>query len=411
MSDYKLRILGTRGIPASHGGFETFAQHLAEYLVKEGWSVTVYCQTEGSEPIVEKLWNGIHLIKISESRHDALGTMRFDWKCIQHAAKTKDLVLTLGYNTAIFDVLLRARGVPHVMNMDGIEWKRSKWGLLARLWFYFNEWAGSFLANHLIADNPEIQKRFAGRRKTRSMSMIPYGADRVTSADSSIINEFDLEPKSYVVCIGRSEPENSLLEIVSTFSKEARGCKLVVLAGLDPDNNAYHSKVVDTASDEVIFLGAIYDKEIVQALRFHSKLYIHGHTVGGTNPSLVESLGTGSPILAHDNPFNRWVAGDGAAFFDSTFDLETQLNKLLSDEKLLENMSISSIKRFNGAFTWGEVLDQYELLLHPILRKRVRSQSIMTNGQLGLLKRRRHVSYESSISATNTFTDRTSAIA
>jgi len=97
MSDYKLRILGTRGIPASHGGFETFAQHLAEYLVKEGWSVTVYCQTEDSEPIVEKLWNGIHLIKISEPRTDALGTMRYDWKCIRHAAKEEGVVLTLGW--------------------------------------------------------------------------------------------------------------------------------------------------------------------------------------------------------------------------------------------------------------------------------------------------------------------------
>ena len=152
----KLRILGTRGIPASHGGFETFAQHLAAHLVKKGWSVAVYCQTENGEPIIEELWNGVRLIKISESRPDAFGTMRFDWNCIQHAAKSRELVLTLGYNTAIFSFLLRMRRVPHVMNMDGIEWKRSKWGLLARLWFYLNEWAGTFIPNHLIYNLLEL---------------------------------------------------------------------------------------------------------------------------------------------------------------------------------------------------------------------------------------------------------------
>ncbi|MBI69381.1 MAG: glycosyl transferase [Phycisphaerae bacterium] len=356
-------MLGTRGIPASHGGFETFAQKLAEHLADQNWEVTVYCQEEGSGPITESVWKNIHLVKVPEPRLDAIGTMRFDWRCIKHASKTNELVLTLGYNTAMFDFWLKLKKIPHVMNMDGLEWKRSKWGIPARAWFYINEWAGSIIANHLIADHPVILSRFSNRRAPNAISMIPYGADRILSASDSPIKKFDLKPKSYVICIARPEPENSLLDIVSVFSKEPRGHQLVVLSNLKPEINAYHAKVVSAAGPEVVLLGAIYDKKIVQALRFHSKLYIHGHTVGGTNPSLVESLGTGSPVLAHDNIFNRWVAGAAAQFFDSPKSLDLQLKELLSNNNLLDEMATSSIKRFEDDFAWEKILNRYEILL------------------------------------------------
>ena len=117
MNHKKLRILGTRGIPASHGGFETFTQKLSEYLVSKDWDVTVYCQEEGSGPITESVWKDVHLVTVPEPRLDAVGTMRFDWKCIKHASKTNDLVLTLGYNTAIFNFWFKLKNIPHVMNM------------------------------------------------------------------------------------------------------------------------------------------------------------------------------------------------------------------------------------------------------------------------------------------------------
>ena len=134
-----LRILGIRGIPAAHGGFETFAEHLSLHLVARGWRVVVSCQEDGSGPVQFDDWRGVERVRIPVSMTGAKGTMLFDWKAIVHAAGEGDLCLTLGYNTALFCVALRAAGVPNIINMDGIEWSRAKWGRLARSWFWMND--------------------------------------------------------------------------------------------------------------------------------------------------------------------------------------------------------------------------------------------------------------------------------
>jgi hypothetical protein len=151
-----LRILGTRGIPAQHGGFETFAQQLALYLVNHGWKVTAYCQSTGSGDSYEDSWNGIKLMHIPVKQTGAKSTIIFDWKSTLHASHYNDLILTLGYNTAIFCVLYRLKGIINLINMDGIEWKRDKWSFPERIWLLLNEFAGCWLGNHLIADHPEI---------------------------------------------------------------------------------------------------------------------------------------------------------------------------------------------------------------------------------------------------------------
>ena len=149
-----LRILGIRGVPAAHGGFETFAEYLALYLVKKGWKVTVYCQLDGTGPIYEDDWEGVHRVNIPIDRGGPAGTIQFDWIATRHAQKAGEPCLTLGYNTAIFCTLLRLSGLPNVINMDGIEWQRAKWGTGPKAWFYLNEWAGAWLGNHLVADHP-----------------------------------------------------------------------------------------------------------------------------------------------------------------------------------------------------------------------------------------------------------------
>src|ERR1700712_642637 len=136
----RLRILGTRGVPANHGGFETLAEQLSLYLVKRGWIVTVYCQVEGKGPMHEDVWNGVHRVHIPSGRDTAMNTIVFDWKATRHAASTMGTCLTLGYNTAIFTALLKRAGLRNLINMDGIEYTRAKWGMLARLWFRVNEW-------------------------------------------------------------------------------------------------------------------------------------------------------------------------------------------------------------------------------------------------------------------------------
>lgn len=358
----RLRILGTRGVPAQHGGFETFAEHLALYLVANGWHVTVYCQAEG-ERIKEDDWRGVQRVHIPVRARGALGTIAFDWKATVHSSRYPDLVLTLGYNTASFSLLYRLRGVKNLINMDGIEWRRQKWTATERAWLYFNERAGCLLADHLIADHPEIQSHLATRVRTSKITMIPYGAHKVDEPDPELLVEYGLAPGRYIIVIARPEPENSIFEIVSGFSRKRRGVKLVVLGRYDATRTAYHREVQQAANDEVVFVGAIYHPQKVNALRYHALLYIHGHQVGGTNPSLVEALGASSPILAHDNVFNRWVAGPRAKYFTDAKDCERQLDALLGNRPLLARMRQASTIRHRQMFTWEKVLSEYEQLL------------------------------------------------
>ncbi len=360
----KIRILGIRGVPANHGGFETFAEHLALYLVKQGWEVIVYCQEDSGEQVYEDDWQGVRRVHIPVSQQGALGTILFDWKSNLHAGKTSGLILTLGYNTAVFSLWFRLKGINNIINMDGIEWRRQKWGTIAKTWFYLNEWAGAWLGNHLVADHPAIKTHLSTRVNSNKITTIAYGAAEVTQADESRLQQYGLAANEYAILIARAEPENSILEVVKAWSRRPRGVKLVVLGKYDA-GHAYQRAVKEAASAEVVFLGAIYEAENVAALRFYSRLYVHGHQVGGTNPSLVEALGAGNPVLAHDNQFNRWVVGEEARFFDGEAGCAEVLDSLLADQALLGRMRAASLARHREAFTWDQILRQYEQLLLP----------------------------------------------
>lgn len=363
----KIAITGIRGIPAAHGGFETFAEYLAPYLVKQGWDVTVYCQEDGTGPNFRDSWEGVKLIHIPVKGQGGFASIVFDAKAAFHAMKTKNqVVLTLGYNTAFLNILYRLRKIPNLINMDGIEWKRQKWSKPIRVFFYINERLGCWLGHHLVADHPEIKKYLTSRVKAEKITMAAYGAPEISGADAELLAPYNIEPKQYAVMIGRIEPENSILDIVQAWSAKPRGKKLVVLGNFK-DNNSYHNRIKKIASNEVLFPGAIYDQKIVQALRFHAALYIHGHTVGGTNPSLLESLGAGSPVLAHDNHFNRWVAGEQQVYFTNSTDCAAKLATVLHDTTQLSTMAAASKERFNEAFRWENVLPEHEALLEKWL--------------------------------------------
>jgi glycosyltransferase involved in cell wall biosynthesis len=273
------------------------------------------------------------------------------------------VVLTLGYNTAVFNLLYRFSGIPNIMNMDGLEWKREKWSGPAKAWFWLNEWAGARVANHLVADHPEIGKHLARHTPQEKISVIPYGADPVSSAPESLIQKFQLSSKGYHILIARPEPENYILEIVRAYSQRERGMPLVILGKYKQDGTRYQKTVLDAAGPEIRFLGPIFDRAIVKSLRFHARAYLHGHRVGGTNPSLVEALGAGNAVIAHDNRFNRWVAGEGARYFRSAADIDGILNSVAADPAQLLAMEEASRKRHREAFTQEQVLTKYEELL------------------------------------------------
>jgi glycosyltransferase involved in cell wall biosynthesis len=355
-------ILGTRGVPAAHGGFETFAERLALHLVERGWRVTVYCQAKVAavtRRFATDTWRGVERVMVEVARDGAMGTIEFDWHSVRHAGTQDGVCLVLGYNTAFFLVALRLRRKKILTNMDGIEWQRPKWSRPVRAWFYLNEWLGAWLSHRLVADHPAIADHLATRRSRGAIAMIPYGGDAVTGAAVGPLAALGLTPGTYLLSIARIEPDNNILPMVRAFSRRSRDAKLVVLGTLEPGNR-YHQAVKAVAGAEVIFPGAIYDRTVVAALRFHARAYCHGHMVGGTNPSLVEALWCGNAVLAHRNRFNLWTAGPDQFFFADEDECERMMERILTDEAAVTRAGAAGRERAAADFVWADVLGDYE---------------------------------------------------
>ncbi len=335
---------------------------MLSFLRSRGHEVTVYCQVEAGEAFSENVWNGIRRVMIPAGK-GSIGTIPFDWKATLHSLREKGVVLTLGYNTAIFNLLYRFNRIPNLMNMDGIDWQRKRWSKPALLWFWMNEWIGARVANHVVADHPEIGRHLARHTSQDKITVIAYGADPVTSAPIEPIQTYSLTSKNYYLLIARADPENSILEIVRGYSLQRRGIPLVILGNYKPEGNRYQKAVLDAAGPEILFLGAIFDREIVSALRFHARAYFHGHRPGGTNPSLVGALAAGAAVIAHDNRFTRWVAGSDTRYFQSSEDVDKILDSLEMNPEQLVAMGTASRARFEQSFIQDKILTAYEDLL------------------------------------------------
>ncbi|MCJ2116177.1 DUF1972 domain-containing protein [Methylobacterium sp. J-001] len=354
-----LLILGTRGIPAAHGGFETFAERLAFYLADRGWRVGVYCQEEVErvrDRVSTRTWNGITLITVEVALRGPAATLAFDAFCVRDAAARGGVCLVLGYNGAAFLPYLRARGGRILTNMDGIEWRRPKWPLPVRAFFYVSEWIAAWSSQRLVADHPAIADHLARRRPRQAIATIPYGGDPPPAELRP--PPLGLEPGRYLISIARIEPDNNILTLVEAFSRKPRGMRLVVLGTLKV-GNAYHRAVEDAAGLEVLMPGAIYEPELVQSLRVHARAYLHGHTVGGTNPSLVEALWAGNAVIAHDNPFNRGTAGDGQFYFTDGYSCADAIERVIADDAAVATAAAAARARAES-FRWDDVLAAYE---------------------------------------------------
>ncbi len=365
----QINIMGTRGLPAKHGGFETFVHHLALHLRDKGWRVVVYCQCDDQSQTdgTEDVWNGIHRIHFRSNHNGPLGTIEFDYKCVRHVCTQDGVDLVLGYNTALFNVLQRLRGRRLVMNMDGIEWRRKKWNRTQKIWFYINELIGANIAHVPIADHPEIAHHIRARSFTRPV-MIPYGSDTLEDIDPSPLKDLGLESGRYVVSIARIEPENSILELVQASASLPHDIQAVFLGRFEA-TNAYHRAVQENAPPGTVFPGAIYDPSVVQALRYHALLYLHGHQVGGTNPSLVEALGAGNAVLAHDNCFNRWTAGPEQFYFTDAANAAALLKETVNTPERLFKAQSAAHRRHSENFQWKDILTLYETVLNKEVLK------------------------------------------
>jgi len=350
-------IMGTRGIPNQYGGFEQCAQFLSEGLVRKGHRVAVYSSL--NHPWQDTTFNGVEIIhcKDPESWMGTIGQFIYDRNCITDARKRSfDVLLHLGYTS---DSIWHRRWptqTAHVMNMDGMEWKRDKYGRMTKRFLRFAESLAIKHADLLIADSKAVASYIKDRYHKRS-EYIPYGAERLHQQDDSHLNKYGISPFTYSLLLARMEPENNVETVIRGYISSSRKDPLLIVSN---PNNRYGKKLQATYRDQrVKFIGSIYNKDVIDNLRHFSDIYFHGHSAGGTNPSLLEAMACGCTIFAHENVFNQAVLDDNAFFFSNPESVK-QLLDTAPGEATREEWRLANYQKVEREFRWDKIIDGYE---------------------------------------------------
>lgn len=366
----KIAILGTRGIPNKYGGLEQFAESFSVELVRRGHDVTVYCPEvhDYHEPEFE----GVKIKKIycPEPALGASAHFIFDFLSLKDALKQNfDIIYEAGYGTSAPSYYLLNKNSPLVItNMDGLEWKRSKWNFLTRRLMRQLERIVVNKSEYIISDNLGIQEYYE-KEFNKPSFYIPYGADIVTDFDSSVLEKYGLKPHEYYVFVARLEPENNIETFLNGYVQSGSVEPYIVVGNKE---TKYGKFLVDKYQQHknIRFLGSVYDMKNNNALRHFSKIYFHGHSVGGTNPSLLEAMAVQAFIIAHDNPYNRAVLCKENLFFKTKDDIAGYINGYDKLGDVIKNFIEGNLKQIKQHFNWELVIDDYEKLFLELLSKK-----------------------------------------
>ena len=353
----RIAILGTRGIPARYGGFETFAEELSTRLVERGHQVTVYCR----ERHTEKSYRGVSLVYLPTWRHKYFDTLAHTFLSTLHLIFHRvDVALYCNAANAIFTFWPRLAGIPVALNVDGLERKRKKWNRLARSWYLISERLATLCPNVAISDARKIAEYYLERYGKRS-EFIPYGAEVGALPEIDVLGTLGLTPGEYFLYVSRMEPENNALLVRESFEQVATSLKLALI-GDAPYAEEYIQKVRATNDPRIVMPGAIYGRGYHELLS-HCYAYIHATEVGGTHPALIEAMGRGALVLYLNTQENAEVAGDAGIPFEAR-ELPGKLAELLempSQERA--KWGRRAMARVTERYSWDAVTGQYEALL------------------------------------------------
>lgn len=362
----RIAIIGTRGIPNHYGGFEQFAEYFSVYLAEKGHEVFVY--TSHNHPFQEKSFKGVHLVhtRNPEDNIGKIGQFIYDLNCIWDTRKKNfDIILQLGYtSSSVWHWLLPKKSIV-ITNMDGLEWKRTKYSKKVQ---WFLKHAESWAVNHsdfLIADSIGIQKHMK-EVYNKDATYIAYGAHVFEYPNENVLLEYDLKSFQYNLLIARMEPENNVETILEGVAKSENKQTFLVIGNYNI--NSFGKSLYEKYSPfkHIHFLGGIYNQIHLDNLRYFSNLYFHGHSVGGTNPSLLEAMASNSLIIAHDNIFNQSILEDDAYYFSTSNDVKsylTTINKL--EETLKINRNKEKIKK---TYNWELINGKYLAFFEKVLK-------------------------------------------
>ena len=361
----RIAFIGTRGVPARYGGFETCAEEIGRRLAARGHDITVYARSR-FYPMPNVEWGGMRVVSLPAVRIKAFETLSHTARSLADAARREfDVQLVFnGANSPLLK-LKRFRRTPTVLHADGLEWKRGKWGRLGRT---YQRWAERITARHdgpVIADSAEIGKYYL-EKYGRETVLISYGADVRASSRPELLEPFGLRPDSYVLQITRFEPENNPALTVAAFESWPADKKLVLVGGASYSSR-YARRIAEAGDPRVVRPGFIYDKDILRELLTNAWAYIHGNEVGGTNPALLEAMAAGCFVVARDVPFNREVLGEAGIYFrKDPADLREKLDWALAHPAERAAGRAASAAIIRARYDWDRVVDAYEALFRGL---------------------------------------------
>ncbi len=355
----RIGLLGTRGIPANYGGFETFAEEISVRLAERGHSVTVYCRERYSQPV----YRGVRLRYLPTIRHKYLDTLAHTALSTADALFRKfDVLLYCNAANAVFTLWPRLLGKRTALNVDGVERRRKKWNRAAKTWYLVSEWLATWCCSEIVSDAQRIREYYLGRYGKDS-TFIPYGAEVGRTESSDLVRGLGLEPGRYVLYVSRMEPENNALMVRQAFERVTTEFKLA-LVGDAPYAAEYIRQVKDTRDSRVVIPGAIYGEGYKQ-LQSHCHTYVQATEVGGTHPALIEAMGRGALVLYLNVPVSAEVAGDAAIPFKN--DLTEKLQRAVDigeDER--RTWGCRAMRRVQEHYSWSVVTDAYEALFRRL---------------------------------------------
>jgi glycosyltransferase involved in cell wall biosynthesis len=357
----RIAILGTRGIPASYGGFETFAEHLSTRLVARGHEVTVYCRAHYVSPR-QLEYHGVRLKVLPTIRHKYFDTVVHGFISSIHAVPGRfDVALICNAANAPFAPILRFTGTPVAINVDGLEHKRKKWGLLGRRYYKLAEYLSTLLPNVMVTDAQVIQDYYLARHNSPS-TMIAYGSEVERRPDRVTVRKWRVEPNRYVLYVSRLEPENNAHLVIEAFKRVRTAYRLLVV-GDAPYAEDYISDLKSRARGDkrIIFTGFVFGQDY-RALQQNAYCYVHATEVGGTHPALLEAMGYGNCVLTLATPENIEAVGEAGIPYADEFDLVEKLQRVLRDGSLVQAYRNRAQLRVQKYYDWERVVDQYEQL-------------------------------------------------
>ncbi len=375
VSDKKASIafIGTRGVPASYSGFETFVEEAGSRLAQRGWTVTVYNRSTHVKYKADT-YKGMKLVKLPTIPAKATDTIVHTFLSVIHLLFHKhDIVYICGVGNSILAWIPRIRGMKVVLNVDGADWQREKWGTFARWFLRTSERIATITPDVVIADARAVQEYYR-RYYNFETVFIPYGTDFTTDTGTDVLEKFGLEPDKYVLFVGRMVPENNAHILIQAFrllGKEAQDIKLVIV-GDAPYAEDYKRHLREIAGEDprIVFTGYQFGRAYRQ-LSHYATVFVLASGVGGTHPVLVEQMGFGNCVIASDTPANKEVLGDAGLIFrlkEAPGSLGDCLRKVIVDEGLREKLKRAARERAEKFYSWEAVVDEYEGLFSELIR-------------------------------------------